>query len=1136
MKTAIPTSELAHSRAATADTEHAVALILAEDRLGRPLTVAERHIDIVGLDRDLKEGKARLAAAVEKEKRRALNSYFLYRRTIRMDVTPEMLRVLTQLYRTGRQHAKDEIAKLTGIKLPRSFSEADTLDQLSAKLSAHLKPFEKKVVHQAVSADIGSIAEIAVTRAVLQMPGAVNVASQLVSSAVFAGVGSVYDQSAGLFSAFTYSAVMDDNTCPECEAHEGEEFESWDAIQEVLPDGGPNPDCDGEGRCRCRAVPSGMSAEGALAAGPDAVLPTEGADMISADVSGITGSEAASVAGLGPGQPLVSFAETADYKAFNAAVSESARPGFLTPHTEAELKNGQAFLSEDGKTGFFLLPEGDLQNVFRNEGGVKGSGSMAVASAVQQGARTLDAFDGYLPGLYEQNGFRAVGRMAWNDEFAPAGWDYTTYGRPDVVFMAYKPTSLEVKTFDDFAQAKKYSLDVSTKAEPLGAPPPEFKGLPKHAQQPVSALTAAEARAQIKKLQGNIRGLHWHAKQGKPLNTDKLAVYERRIDELNAHISSGAAPTQTAVRVSAPGTLQPPLDAVTNVVQAKKLASAATSFLEKRTVRADQAKKTIQQRLADRLRPHPDFTESITPRSVAPIAQAKQLGQFAIGDVVEIPAYPGFRYQILEAPSKDAKGLERVAVKVTSGPAGTDINNLQYIRIASGRTAVPVVKEIKTAGKVYKHEFPRAVSRSNDQHEQVTAAMIDKWAGTSADNEPWALAMQQAIRDEFNLAEESLRHFQSNGNWLTAQDIYAEHGAALRAFARAMYDETQYQMELDGVKEVVLYRGQGFPIGEHIPGIHTSADVRLQPASSFSSSYSTASSFQRSGGPQAAGGGIIVARVPAERILGTARTGYGCLNENEFVVLGKASGTTDAMSVEMALPGNIVYKTTMEYWDGIQSAGKGTYAPVAATEIPQEGLTAYIEGLDYNADTIDKLTAVAPKLHLQQNLDEYELNGVFNALEAMPESVIKETAPNGVFVGHGGVSNLDEMTHLKGTEWDKTAGAYQSGKVVVSADLASVYGTSSVNVFLHEFGHAYAESHGLIDLGYEMSVAHKRLAAAGRLSPYLLGPGPASTAGMQETFAEAFATYYSGGYQGVAYKFDTAFADWISSVLPKSVA
>jgi hypothetical protein len=65
-------------------------------------------------------------------------------------------------------------------------------------------------------------------------------------------------------------------------------------------------------------------------------------------------------------------------------------------------------------------------------------------AAIANGGRRLDAFDTVLPELYSKRGFRVTGRVPFNNEFAPKGWDYDLYGkynngRPDIVFMVHDP-------------------------------------------------------------------------------------------------------------------------------------------------------------------------------------------------------------------------------------------------------------------------------------------------------------------------------------------------------------------------------------------------------------------------------------------------------------------------------------------------------------------------------------------------------------------------------------------------------------------------------------------------------------------------------------------------------------------------
>lgn len=138
-----------------------------------------------------------------------------------------------------------------------------------------------------------------------------------------------------------------------------------------------------------------------------------------------------------PGVPQVAFRQTRDFAEFESAKAKNARVWNLSPKAEEEFARSRAYLSEDGKVGFVLTEDGDLQNVFNNSD-VKGAGQAAVVHAVEQGARTLDAYDGFLPGYYARFGFREVVRQKFVDEFAPESWDFEKLGRPDVVHMAFQ--------------------------------------------------------------------------------------------------------------------------------------------------------------------------------------------------------------------------------------------------------------------------------------------------------------------------------------------------------------------------------------------------------------------------------------------------------------------------------------------------------------------------------------------------------------------------------------------------------------------------------------------------------------------------------------------------------------------------
>lgn len=252
----------------------------AEVRLGRSLSTGERVIDLAGNDATLETAKADLAEAIEKAKRRAIRD-FVAGRPWGIRVTKEMVTILERLYQAGRAAATQEVATLTG---SRSMADSPFVDPKIGdhikKLDKHLNKMEIRITKEGgVTQNLGDFSATQVAAALeKRVPGAMDAASQLVSGTFSSGLADVFSAEAGLFSGWQYSAVMDGNTCETCDGLDGEEYESWEAIQEVLPDGGPNPDCDGGDRCRCRPVPmavDGGGSDGAVIGSGDAVAGEE---------------------------------------------------------------------------------------------------------------------------------------------------------------------------------------------------------------------------------------------------------------------------------------------------------------------------------------------------------------------------------------------------------------------------------------------------------------------------------------------------------------------------------------------------------------------------------------------------------------------------------------------------------------------------------------------------------------------------------------------------------------------------------------------------------------------------------------------------------------------------------------------
>lgn len=135
-------------------------------------------------------------------------------------------------------------------------------------------------------------------------------------------------------------------------------------------------------------------------------------------------------------EEALKFARASPY-GFVDTRNKSKKASFLSQNTPGELNRHKLFTARNGRIGFALNRKKDLQNVFNNSK-FRGGGDEAMISAIKSGATTLDAFDPYLPRYYKRFGFVVAGRVPFNDQYAPQGWNYEKFGRPDVVLMVYK--------------------------------------------------------------------------------------------------------------------------------------------------------------------------------------------------------------------------------------------------------------------------------------------------------------------------------------------------------------------------------------------------------------------------------------------------------------------------------------------------------------------------------------------------------------------------------------------------------------------------------------------------------------------------------------------------------------------------
>ena len=178
----------------------------------------------------------------------------------------------------------------------------------------------------------------------------------------------------------------------------------------------------------------------------------------------------------------------------------------------------------------------------------------------------------------------------------------------------------------------------------------------------------------------------------------------------------------------------------------------------------------------------------------------------------------------------------------------------------------------------------------------LEARLISQWASSSGDHNDLSCALQIATQDAFAQPDTAVT-YQQLGSAHKGHDECMKAAAAslsmplnnaeevrvfrqgLQEFIHGQYENTQELFKKMGKTHIFLARGMKFvPAADAFTA--EPANVKLQPASSFSASYSTASSF--AGGV----GTVFLCKVPVSQVLGSYLTGFGCTSEHEVVVLG----------------------------------------------------------------------------------------------------------------------------------------------------------------------------------------------------------------------------------------------------------
>lgn len=137
--------------------------------------------------------------------------------------------------------------------------------------------------------------------------------------------------------------------------------------------------------------------------------------------------------------PIVEASPQDFHREISAALAASAWGACCHLYSVEEYAAFRTHLADDGLSGFAIIPENvfgdELVSVFSRGGNRLPA---LLTAAAWHGARRLNTFDTGLVARYALHGWVETERLKWDDQYAPDGWPYSVFGRPDVVYMEYQ--------------------------------------------------------------------------------------------------------------------------------------------------------------------------------------------------------------------------------------------------------------------------------------------------------------------------------------------------------------------------------------------------------------------------------------------------------------------------------------------------------------------------------------------------------------------------------------------------------------------------------------------------------------------------------------------------------------------------
>ena len=202
-------------------------------------------------------------------------------------------------------------------------------------------------------------------------------------------------------------------------------------------------------------------------------------------------------------------------------------------------------------------------------------------------------------------------------------------------------------------------------------------------------------------------------------------------------------------------------------------------------------------------------------------------------------------------------------------------------------------ESVAPAAKAY---VMKTLAKDTDIPQEAVDRFVHSWAQSSNDHNPESLVAQHEASKLFGteMSPWQQKRFDAlNKQVVRAQEIEDAgiistsaigmvDALSFRDDARelmlSMYKRTQSMFKDAGIKDVVVYRGV---TGVKLPGMGKATKVKGNALESWSLSLNVARGF---------GSRVIGMRVPVRRVLSTPTTGFGCMSEQELVLIGNRKG------------------------------------------------------------------------------------------------------------------------------------------------------------------------------------------------------------------------------------------------------